>query len=546
MNMNLSRIIQKYLLVFSVILMLNACNDDTWNQHYDINQAQTSDKTLWAQLLEQDSLSAFREVLDSVKVTNGYKITSVRYSDLLKEQYFTVFAPIDNSFNKDTLLAMCATVEGNKIVEDHFIMSHLTRTPYSLSPYTNKMAHMLNGKYLPFKDSTLADVPLIPSQSNIVAKNGLIHLVNGQIPFMRNIYENIIDLPEFSGMGNYLRKYQKDSLNEAASLVAGVNDMGVLVYIDSVIIRKNQLLNSFGQIDSEDSTFHMVAPSKVGWDAGYATVSKYFNFGNIAGGDSLRTYWTNFSLMKDLFFNWTMQLSPSDSIISTQYQYWLSKQKLHVFYNPFSPNGVLAGAQEMKASNGILYKVNAWPYNMESVFFTPIVAEAESEKNIRYVSKDSFNVYQRQYFADSVSNNGYLDVNPKTPSVQTDVTFSIPNTLSGKYDVCAVILPRNITDRTDKRGNKFNAYLTYNQVNGTTPTIFQCKSLSGLTYFTNKVNKVDTVLLTTVSLPSCNYKQNKVTVTLRLKSIVTQKEINAKTFTNQMYIDCLYLKPRQN
>lgn len=544
--MNLSGIIQKYLLVFSVFLMLNACTDDTWNQHYETNLNQTSDKTLWDQLVKQDSLSAFREVLDSVKVMNGYKITSVRYSDLLKEQFFTVFAPIDHSFNKDTLLAMCATVEGNKIVENHFIMSHLTRTPYSFSPDANRMAHMLNGKYLPFKDSTLADVPLIPSKSNIVAKNGLIHLVNGQIPFMRNIYENILDLPEYSGMGDYLRTFQKDSLDEAASLVSGVNDMGVLVYVDSVIIKKNQLLYSYGLIDSEDSIFHMVAPSKAGWDAGYANVSKYFNYGTIVNAESLKSSETKNALMKDLFFNWNMQLSPQDSLISTQYQRWNSAKKLHVFFNPFASKGILNGAQQMKASNGIIYKVNTWPYNPESVFFTPIIAEAENDRNLRHVSLDSFIVSQRQIFADSISSNAYLDINPKTPAVKTDVTFSVPGTLSGKYDVCVVILPRTITDKTDKRGNKFNAFLTYNRADGKTPNTVQCKTVALSTIFTNKINKVDTVLLATVSLPSCNYHQDKATVTIQLKSIVTQKEITAKTFTNQMYIDCLYLKPRQN
>jgi hypothetical protein len=546
MNMNLSGIIQRYLLVFSVFLMLYACTDDTWNQHYDTNLSQTSDKTLWDQLVKQDSLSAFREILDSVKVMNGNKITSVRYSDLLKEQFYTVFAPIDHSFNKDTLLAMCATVEGNKIVENHFIMSHLSRSPYSFSPYANKMAHMLNGKYLLFKDSTMADVPLLTSQSNIVAKNGLVHLINGQIPFLRNIYENIIDLPEFSGMGDYLRKFEKDSLDESASLVSGVNDMGVLVYVDSVLIKKNQLLYSFGPIDSEDSTFRMIAPSKVGWDAGYAIVSKYFNYGTIANAATLQSNATNNALMKDLFFNWNLQLSPQDSLISTQYQYWNAEKKLHVFFKPFASNGILQGAVQMKASNGIIYKVNTWPYKPESVFFTPIVVEAEYISNISHVSTDSFTVYQRQLFADSISNNAYLDVNPKTPAVKTDITFSVPSTLSGKYDVCAVILPRSITDRTDKRGNKFNAFLTYNQADGKTPQTVQCKTLAGLTYFSNKVNKVDTVLLATVSFPSCNYSQVKATVSVKLRSIVTQKEITAKTFTNQMYIDCIYLKPRQN
>jgi len=97
MNMNLLRTIQKYLMGFSVFLLLFACSDDTWNLHYDSNLNQTSDKTLWDQLVLQDSLSDFRTVLDSVKVMNGHKLTSIRYSDLLKEQYFTVFAPVNRS-----------------------------------------------------------------------------------------------------------------------------------------------------------------------------------------------------------------------------------------------------------------------------------------------------------------------------------------------------------------------------------------------------------------------------------------------------------------
>jgi hypothetical protein len=435
-------------------------------------------------------------------------------------------------------------VQGNVQVEERFIMSHLSRTPYSLSAYTDKRVHMLNGKYLPFKDSTLASVPLIAAQSNIQAKNGVIHYMNGEVPYVRNLYEAIKDLPEFSGMGTFLKKYEKDSLDEDASLVAGVNDMGVLVYIDSVIIEKNQLLNGFGLINTEDSTYWMAAPTKAGWDAAYTNVSKYFNFGNILGGDSLRSFWTNYSLMKDLFFNKTLQLAPNDSLITNQY--WYKTPELHVFYKPFQTGGILANSTPVTASNGILYKMNTWPYNPEKVFFTPIIAEAEYDKNIRWVSKDSFNVYQRQQFADSISANGYLEVNPKTPAVQTDVTFSIPNTLSGKYDVCVVMLPKNIKEPTDKRQNKFNAFLTYNQANGTTPTTVQCKTKGGLTYFTSNATKVDTIVLNTLTFPSCNYKQTKVTVTVRLKSIVTQKEINAKTFTNQMFIDCFYLKPRQD
>jgi uncharacterized surface protein with fasciclin (FAS1) repeats len=545
MNMHLSGIIQKYLVAFSVLFVCHACTDEVWDQHYGSDLSETSDQTLWQQLQTQDSLSDFREILDSVKVMNGHKITTVKYAELLNQQYFTVFAPVNGAFNKDSLLALCATTAGNKQLEEQFIMSHLSRTPYSFSPYTNKMAHMLNGKYLLFKDSTLANVSLITEKSNIVAKNGLIHCVNGKIPYVRTVYENMVDLTEFSGMGAFLSSFQIDSLDEEASIVSGIDLVtGTTIYVDSVLIETNRLFGSFGQIDSEDSTYHMVAPAKAGWDEAYTKVSKYFVYPTTTtGADSLGRFYTNYSLMKDLFFNWTMQSSPQDSLISTQYSKKTPEQ--HVFYKPFGADGILNGAEQITASNGIIYQTKTWPYDMQDVFFTPITTQAEYEKNISSVNKELFNVYQRQLYADSISENGYLEINPKTPATQLDATFFIPNTLSGKYQVCVVLLPKTITNPTNLIRNKFNAFLEYKLVNGTTTTV-QCKSTAGLTYFINNANAVDTIPLTTVTFPTCNYKQDNVSVKLRIKSIVTQKEINAKSFSNQMYIDCFYLKPLQD
>jgi hypothetical protein len=545
MNMHLSGIIQKYLVAFSVLFVLHACTDDAWDQHYGSDLSETSDQTLWQQLQTQDSLSDFREVLDSARVMNGHKITTVKYAELLNQQYFTVFAPVNGSFNKDSLLALCATTAGNKQLEEQFVMNHLSRTPYSFSSYTNKKAHMLNGKYLLFKDSTLGDVSLITAKSNIVAKNGLIHCVKGQIPYVKNVYENIVDLSEFSGMGAFLSSFQVDSLDEEASTVFGVDLVtGTTVYVDSVLLETNLLLGSFGKINSEDSTFHMLAPTNAGWNEAYTKISKYFVYPtNTTNADSLSWFYTNYSLMKDLFFNWTMQKSPQDSLISTQYSKRTPEQ--HVFYKPFGADGILNGAEQVAASNGLIYKTETWPYDLEDVFFTPIKVEAENDDNISHVSTDSFNVYQRQLYADSISEDGYLEINPKTPSTQVNATFFIPNTLSGKYQVCVVMLPKTITSPTNLIRNKFNAFLEYKLKTGAS-TIVQCKSTAGLAYFTNNANAVDTIPLTTITFPSCNYNQDNVSVKLRIKSIVTQKEINAKTFSNQMYIDCFYLKPLQD
>lgn len=544
MNMHLSGIIQRYLVAFGVLLACYSCTNDAWDEHYGSNQNVKTTETLWDQLLKEDTLSQFRQLLDSVHITNGNKITSATYADMLKKQYFTVFAPVNGSFNLDSLLSLRNTIEGYKKLEQRFIMSHLSRTPHSLSPYTNKMALMMNGKYLVFRDSALSLVPLITNKSNIVAANGLIHSVSGQIPFLPNIYEMLMDDSSFLDMGKYLFKYQKDSLDVLASIEAGIDENGETVFVDSVLIRKNDLLKTFGYINSEDSLYRMIAPTKAGWDAAYTKVSSYFNYAYITGSDSLKKYWTNHSLMKDLFFNWNLQKSPNDSIISTQYSN--RTKDLHVFYNPFSAGGVLAGAEQVRVSNGLMYKVNTWPLDVEDVFFTPITVEAENDKNISALDPLLFNRYQRQKYADSISAYGYLEVSPVKSTDKTDVTFYIPNTLSGKYDICVVLLPKTINSSAlDLKPNKFTARVDYKTVTGAAAYV-SCKGKVGenKAFFENKPTKVDTITLTTLALPTCNYKQNKVTVTVRLQSIVTPKELTK--YSHQMFIDCFYLKPRQD
>jgi len=544
MNMHLS-VIKKCLLAISTIALCYSCTDDSWDKHYVANPSQTSGKTLLEQLADQPTLSDFKELLDSVKVMNGHKKTGVSYSDLLRQQYFTVFAPVNGTFNKDSLLSLCSTVTGNELVAKQFVMSHLSRTPYSLSEYTDKMALMMNGKYLPFNNYSLAGVNIIAEKSNIVAKNGLIHLVGSKVPYLYNIYEGISYLPELSGMGQFLRAFQKDSLDELASVVEGINEDGITVYVDSVMIEKNQLLRSFGLINSEDSSFRMIAPSNSGWERAYEKIKKYYNFAYIPRADSLQKYWTNFSLMKDLFFNWNVQKSPQDSLISTQY--YFREPDYHVFYKPFAENGILANATERKLSNGVIYHVEEWPFNIEDVFFTPITVEAENEKYINYIDREKFRYYRRQKFADSISNNNYLYLFPIKNSEKPDITFNIPNTLSGKYDVCVVMLPKTVYDpnTTDFKPNKFSARLNYFLPNGSSASV-TCRGKEGqnLSSFENNAYKVDTIVLTTMTFPTCNYGQDKITVNVRLQSTVTAKEMTR--YSQEMFIDCFYLKPRQD
>lgn len=545
MKIRLFGTIQKCVLTCSLTLMLFACNNDAWDDHYQAALQEKSTETLWEQLQKQDSLSQFRHVLENVRVTNGNKFTSITYASLLGKQYFTVFAPVNGTFDSDSLIAECETLLGNKRVEQMFVNSHLSRTPYSLSSNTNLKALMMNGKYLQFVDSTLADVKILEN-SNIIAKNGLIHSVKSTIPYLRNIYEVLVEDPQFSGLGNYLFKGQKDSLDEVNSIEGGINEDGVTVYVDSVFIRKNDLLGKFGWINSEDSTYWVVAPTQSGWDSAYKKVSSYFEYRNVVGADSLKKYWTQYNLMKDLFFNPKLQKAPNDSLTSNQYSIW--NPEMHVFYNPKSDGGILEGYDSIKTSNGLIFRTPEWNYDVEDVFFEPITVQAENRNQIVPVNQKDFSTFQRYNYADSISGGGYLEIRP-VATKQTDVTFKIPNTLSGKYDICVVLLPKTVYNAasTDTLRNKFTSVVTYNKLDNSEGKV-TCRGKEGenKSFFISNPYEVDTITLTTLALPTCNYNQRNSTVTVRLTSVAIRTANDRKLYTHQFYIDCFYLKPRQD
>ncbi len=142
----------------------------------------------------------------------------------------------------------------------------------------------------------------------------------------------------------------------------------------------------------------------------------------------------------------------------------------------------------------------------------------------------------RAAIADSVSGNAYLDITPRTSTSNWQATFEIPNTLSGTYDICAVILPKTVynPNSRDFKPNKFKATLTYMDING------ESKKEDYNTEISNNPYVVDTVVIGRFTFPTCNYQQSDVTTTLQLKCSIGNRQTN---FSREMYLDCIYFKP---
>ena len=170
-----------------------ACSD--WNDHYE-NAAEggAASGTLWQQLKANPQLSDFCEVLEQTKVYRMHKKTPVSYADLLNSgQAFTVMAPVNNSYNKDSLLQLVQTVAGDSSVEKSFVQNHIVRSMVSSGPYSVRML-MMNLKYQDMVDGKVEGVPV--TLANNKTSNGVFHVLERALPYKYNLFELFCDHPQ--------------------------------------------------------------------------------------------------------------------------------------------------------------------------------------------------------------------------------------------------------------------------------------------------------------------------------------------------------------
>ena len=520
------------LLTLSFSVALSGCAE--WNDHFEGEGATPgSNLTLWQQLQANPQLSDFCEVLQQTKVFRMHKKTTVSYADLLSGgQSFTVVAPVNGSFDKAQLLQLVQTNQGDSIVEKSFVQNHLAR---SLSSVTDDsyMVRLLNSKRASFGNSKISDVSL--DAQNIHAKNGILHVASQPLEYRRSIYEHFCDDEGYETIGSVLRSFEEDYFDADASVYNGIVE-GERIYVDSVVIERNRLLDQIGYINREDSTYWVVAPTAEGWQKAYDEAAKFYNYDlKVQRRDSLQRLFTTRALLDDAIFNTTLQSSPKDSLISVQYD--RHHPEWHRSYKPFEPGGILYNAEAIQCSNGILYKQPVWPFTPEETYFKELWSEAEQTSLI--VEEKDCNYNGRRADADSISEGAYLRIVPRTATTNWQLTFRVNNTLSGTYDVCAIVLPKTVVDpeNANMKTTKFKAYINYVDENGDMQT-FDC----GQT-FENNPERVDTIVLAEAfHFPACNYNQTDIKVSVKLQCNIMARE--SSRYNREMYLDCLYLRPR--
>ena len=515
---------------------LTSCSD--WDDHYENEAANGADLTLWDAIQQRSDLSDFAQVLENTMVFRQHKKTSVSYADVLKGgRSFTLFAPVNGTFNKDSILSLVATANGDSAVERFFIMNHLSQKLVSADG-TEKNFRLLNYKNVSFADNKVNNVAL--RESNIHSKNGIMHVMDSQLPYMRTIYETLVALPEFKSHGQFLASYNEDEFSESASVSSGIVD-GKNVYVDSVTYERNKLMEQIGRLDAEDSLYFVVIPTEAGWNKAWNTAFECFRFPKSDDrADSLQRYYTYRALMDDAVYSYYQQKAHIEKV-AYPYPYinfgsYTGRQVFNYYRNPFSQTGIFGSAKVVyQCSNGNIYASDEWAFDPTGTYNAMRSVEGENGSSV--ISYKDCSMTRVNALGDSISAHAFMHIKPTGGNSNWNVTYKLTNALSTTYDIYVKVLPKSVIGGENKRPCRFTATINYYDEEGKE----QHYTCNDGTPFNTDPYKTDYVKVATFKFPTCNYLENTGQPSITVTCSIRPNE-NAK-YDRNFYLDEIYLVP---
>ena len=497
------------ILVLISVLLLSACTKK-WDEHYNVESFNLPDKTLREVIREYPDLSIFSGMISIA----GYN------SILDASQTYTVWAPVNDALGE---------IDTNDVeLVREIIENHIARGRFTTSDVQKKSVCMLNGKFISFTRETsgfsFGDNMII--DPNRPAINGLVHTIDGYVPYVNNLWEYIGRTEGLDSLKSYLYGQSKNIFDPENSIEIGVDSTGAPIY-DSVFVFSNVVLKKIGAIDTEDSIYTAILPDNTAWNEAYGRVESFFHFPENTGSVQRQRDLSRYTIVRDMLFHGQIkQPGILDSLVSTTG---------NVFYNP----GSLFNTQPVTLSNGLAYITSQMPYADTISWFKEIRVEAEDAEGRDFSSSS---IFLRTSYGSGldVSENKYILVDPT--SVEPSVEFSIPNTLSAKYNIYCVFVPASIVDPLNLTPTKAKFKLTY------------IRRASGSTFISN-ISPADNITnpsgMTKMLVSQFDFQYanvideeyDKVAVKLEVINDVTTAEEQAGTYSRTMRIDCIIFEP---
>lgn len=574
-----------------------SCSDD----HFTIDPEVAGRTTLWENISSQKNLSEFADILSRVHYSKSEgSTTSQTYADLLNhDQVFTLWVPQNGTFDYERWNALLndKTQSSAYKVEKELIRNCMTRFSHLLMGGNATQLALFNSKTAVFDcgNATIKGQKII--QHNIGTSNGVLHVTDGAIEYQPNLYEYLSDGQGIDSLNAFIKENEELAFDEDASTQGPTID-GNITWVDSVTtIRNTYLTNEMrAHLNREDSLYAMIMPTNKAWDAAYEEIAKYYKYmpeysqsvvTSIASDgtetketrtkkfsdaelDSISGYNVKDVITRNLTFNVNEQYGHSYTDFSQEGKCdSLTNTVGKVFQDPQSAR-LFDKVEPVVLSNGYAYVVDNYNFSPEDTWAQEKVYNAyfcETYSRCIRPSVQRLNVKYTYYIKEQVMQDG-VETTIVTPrdtvirisvlkapganyTVNNTVTFALPNTLSCKYDVYAVMAYNN----DEKRPYRLRATMTYhdgtssktkNEVLYTDPTTKARDFYTKEPYVdeNNQFHYCDSVLLAKdFEFPVCYYGLSDYAyATLTLQSYRPSSERNL--YTNELLIEKIVLVPK--
>ncbi len=553
--------------MMAAALIAASCTDfDDYNEAYQTGGA-GSNKTLWENISERENLSDFARLLSK----GGYD------KELSKSRFYTVWAPENGTFNFDEFNQMDSAT-----LVQRFIKSNVADYNFVLSSSVDERVHVLNEKSFTLQNlegCTFGGNDIVTS--NIPSLNGTLHITDGAVQYMPNIYEYIFDNADTdSSIAQYLKKYEDVYLDEKNSVVGPIDSLGQQTYSDSVMVMRNVIMEQMrAKLDNEDSLYTMIVPTDDAYTKAYDKIKSYFNYADVTTyyniNSSAGTRQTksvengdyDAAYLSDSLARWCMAASLVLSHTNS-YNFWLDEVGRADEHNPLlrdtlvTTTGVyLSNGEQIMArtigdpeqvSNGYVRRVDSlalFPWDVwcseiyPNIFSTTMrpYSQNTSGINTMTVAPNNFNPAVGDYIS------SYIDVIPRGNN-NPKVHFYLPNICSTRYNIYIVFVPECITGSvtTEPQLLKFNVGVNYTEsADGDIGTLSNPSvEFEDLVTDSAHLNKIDTFFVGEVNFPYAyvNIDENGECMP-SLYVEVSRTYSERPKYTNRMRIARLILRP---
>ena len=491
-----------------------------------------ADKTMFEVMTSDPELSDFVEVINSC----GEHCADSLFN---KSRVYTVWAPKNGSFNKDSLIK--EVQEGNREqVFKRFVKAHVANHLRAANGQIENKILLLNDKVVRFEgnriDGYTFDGQAI-EEANIRTWNGILHKLAEPSKYKYSIWEYLSLDSRVDSVAEFLYAFDITEFSPGSSVMGPIVN-GEQTYLDSVFVTKNKLLSDWegvGKLNVEDSIYTVYVPTNEAWNEVVELATKHFNYHTHAlketttmtleVRDSLRNHYARMNAIKYMTYSDNDQRyieSSEDSI----YPIWKGTSVFtgkHLFAKEKLEENVIF---EEKLSNGTFKIIDKSPFTQFELWHDTIKIEGENENmrtlstttgvtpSKKYASKDDIEE-DSLFIGTKLSGNSYYEVE-STGKTGVKVSYKLPDVLSASYKVAVIVVPAGFP-RVVREGNyaakasQFQMTLTQPDANNKSKTLITNKAL------VNDPFKVDTLYLedsngnpAVVSIPYCEYfKTNK-------------------------------------